>query len=62
MTLGQLTKYAVSCIKERPELEDEIISLCQLAFDEVEEGGSEDHEYGLAERDIMDLVSNQIKS
>lgn len=59
MNLEQLKQYAIQSIEKNPNLKDEIVSFYQLAVDEIEEGGSEDHECNLAERDIAELIFNQ---
>jgi hypothetical protein len=59
MNISQLKQFAINSIKENPNLKDQIVSLYQLALDEVEEGGSEEHECQLAERDILDLINDK---
>lgn len=56
MDLKQLRDYARTCITDRPELRDEIVGLYQLCLDEIEEGGSPQHEVGLCHRDIEELM------
>jgi len=52
MDLNQLRDYAKNCIAKRPELGDEIADLYELCMDEIEEGGSPQHEIDLCYRDI----------
>ena len=59
MNISQLKQFAINSIKENPNLKDQIVSLYQLALDEVEEGGREEHECQLAERDILDLINDK---
>jgi hypothetical protein len=56
MELQQLRDYARTCINDRPELYEEIVGLWQLCLDEIEEGGSPQHEVGLCYRDIKELM------
>jgi hypothetical protein len=55
-TLGELKEYVVKMIRLHPIYKDEILEFYQLACDEVEDGGSESHEVGLAVSDIEELV------
>jgi hypothetical protein len=55
-TLGELKEYVVKMIRLHPVHKDEILEFYQLACDEVEDGGSESHEVGLAVSDIEELV------
>lgn len=57
MNLHELKIYAVKMVKENPTLKDEIWDFVQLAIDEIEEGGNEDHECSLAQRDIEFIVN-----
>jgi hypothetical protein len=43
-------------MSERPDLKEEIIDLWQLYLDEVDEGGSPDHEADLCYGSIEELV------
>jgi hypothetical protein len=56
MDLKQLRDYARTCIADRPELRDEIVGLYQLCLDEIEEGGSRQHEIDLCHSDIEELM------
>jgi hypothetical protein len=57
MNLLQLKWYAVESARKNPTLHNEIYDFVQLAIDEIEEGGSEDHECSLAQRDIEFIVN-----
>lgn len=57
MNLLQLKWYAVESARKNPTLRDEIYDFVQLAIDEIEEGGSEQHECSLAQRDIEELIN-----
>lgn len=56
MNLQQLKQLAIDTITAFPNLKSEVIEFYQLAKDEIEEGGSEEHECYLAERDIIQLI------
>ena len=58
MDLKQLREYARTCIADRPELRDEIVGLYQLCLDEIEEGGSAQHEINLCQLDIEQLMES----
>jgi len=60
MNLHELKTYAVKMAKENPTLKSEIYDYVQLAIDEIEEGGSEDHECNLAQRDIEFIVNEKM--
>ena len=55
-TLMELREYVTKLIRLHPIYKDEILEFYQLACDEVEDGGSESHEVGLAVSDIEELV------
>ena len=57
-TLTELKTYCTKMIGENPTLKDEIQDLYQLACDEVEQGGSENHECELAYSDIDYIINN----
>lgn len=57
MKLSELKTYAVNMAKENPTLKTEIYDFVQLAIDEIDEGGSEQHECSLALRDIEELIN-----
>lgn len=60
MYLHELKIYAVKMVKENPTLRKEIYDFVQLAIDEIEEGGSEQHECSLAQRDIEFIVNEML--
>jgi hypothetical protein len=60
MNLHELKTYAVTMAKENPTLKSEIYDFVQLAIDEIDEGGSEDHECNLAQRDIEFIVNEKM--
>jgi hypothetical protein len=57
MNLSELKKYALKMANENPTLKEEIWDFVQLAIDEIEEGGSMQHECSLAQRDIEELIN-----
>lgn len=60
MNLHELKTYAVKMAKENPTLKSEIYDFVQLAIDEIDEGGSENHECELARRDIEFIVNEKM--
>ena len=60
MNLLQLKWYAVELARKNPTLYNEIYDFVQLAIDEIAEGGSEDHECSLAQRDIEFIVNEKM--
>jgi hypothetical protein len=60
MNLLQLKWYAVESARKNPTLHNEIYDFVQLAIDEIDEGGSEDHECNLAQRDIEFIVNEKM--
>jgi hypothetical protein len=56
----ELIIYASKMAKENPTLKKEIYDFVQLAIDEIDEGGSEDHECNLAQRDIEFIVNEKM--
>ena len=60
MNLHELKIYAVKMAKENPTLKREIYDFVQLAIDEIDEGGSENHECELARRDIEFIVNEKM--
>ena len=57
MNLSELKKYALQMANENPTLKEEIWDFVQLAIDEIEDGGSIQHECSLAQRDIEELIN-----
>jgi len=57
MNITQLKEYARGIISRNPELKDEVVNLLELAISEIDQGGSESHECGLAMNSMDELVS-----
>ncbi len=55
-----IKKYATDMILKYPTLKDMIIDLYQLCMTEIEEGGSEHHEFDLFQRDVDELIEEMI--
>jgi hypothetical protein len=60
MYTHELIIYASKMAKENPTLKSEIYDFVQLAIDEIDEGGSENHECELARRDIEFIVNEKM--
>lgn len=60
-TTEQLQKYVQEKIKLHPELKSEIISVFQLCLDEIEEGGSRQHEIDLCITDIEQTINESLE-
>jgi hypothetical protein len=60
-TIEELQKYVHEKIKLYPELKSEIVSLFQLCLDEIEEGGSREHEIDLCITDIDQTIDESLK-
>ena len=56
MTLEQLKTYVNDKIVIYPNLRDDILGLYQLCLDEIEYGGSVEHEIELCVNDIEELL------
>ena len=61
MTKLNLIEYAKKCSATHPHLKDEIYDFVYLAYDEIEDGGSEEHETSLAYEDIKQLIDEDSK-
>lgn len=57
MTFTELYTYAKEMIKLHPELQEDILGFVDLAKMEIEDGGPEWHECGLAASDIEELLN-----
>ena len=57
MTLKYLLEKCKEAAKKRSELRQDIMKLYVMAQDEVDEGGSEDHEVELALEDLKALIN-----
>jgi hypothetical protein len=53
-------EFVKQCIADRPDLKEEIEGFVQLAYDEIESGQSQWHEFELAYTDIKDLMADNI--
>ena len=60
-TIEELQKYVQEKIKLYPELKSEIVSLFQLCLDEIEEGGSREHEIDLCITDIDQTIDESLE-
>lgn len=58
MSIDQLRMFCNNQIIKHENLRLEIIGFFQLAVDEIEQGGNEDHECELAYSDIKELVND----
>ena len=56
--LSNLKSFVRESVKLHPQHEEEIKSLFDLCLDEIEEGGSVDHEVSLCISDIEELIGN----
>lgn len=56
MDLQSLKQFVRDCIKSHPDRAEEIKDFYFLALDEIEDGGSEQHEYSLAVTSIKELL------
>ena len=57
----QLKKYVREITAQYPDLDEEISDLYDLCLNEIEEGGSEQHEIHLCKTDIDQLVEERTK-
>jgi len=53
--MKELIKFAEQFIRDNPELKDEAYDLVQLCMDEIEGGGSKEHEIELCYESIKQL-------
>ena len=56
--LSNLKSFVKDSIKSHPQHETEIRDLFQLCLDEIEEGGSVEHETYLCMNDIEEVIKN----
>lgn len=56
-----IKKYATDMILKYPTLKDMIIDLYSLCMSEIEEGGSEQNEFSLFQRDVEELIEEMVK-
>lgn len=57
--MKRLRDYAKEFIAKHPHLKEEVDDLIQLCFDEIEEGGSIEHEIDLAIDSIDQLLEEE---
>ena len=55
----QLKKYVREITAQYPDLDEEISDLYDLCLNEIEEGGSEQHEINLCYNDIQSLLKDR---
>ena len=58
MSKEAFINYAVKVGRDYPELREEIQDTFELALSEIEDGGSPEHEWELAEGHIAELVED----
>jgi hypothetical protein len=57
--MGQeLRRFVIETMKAYPQHKREIMDLYQLCLDEIEEGGSVQHEINLCRNEIESLITN----
>lgn len=56
--MENLRKLVRDSIKSHPQHEEEIRDLFQLCLDEIDEGGSVQHEISLCQNDIEELIKS----
>lgn len=59
MEHSELLKFANIFIRNHPEHERDVLDLVQLCKDEIEEGGSPDHERELCIESIKQLLEDE---
>lgn len=57
--MKELMEYARTFVKEHPEHKSEVSDLIQLCVDEIEEGGSSEHEISLCYSSIKELLEQK---
>jgi len=60
MTLEDFKNKCNEYIDKYPELKQEILDIYTLCLDEIEEGGSVNHEVSLGMEDLKELILNQM--
>jgi len=58
MTLEDFQKTCSGYINKYPELKQEILDIYNLCLEEIEEGGSVNHEVSLGMTDLKELILN----
>jgi hypothetical protein len=61
MTKAEVRNYVAKTVNDHPDLKDEITDLYILFLDEVEEGGSVEHEAELCIASVKDIVDEKLK-
>lgn len=61
MKYHQLRAFIKECVAKHPHLKEEIYDLYELCLDEIEEGGSVDHEIQLCITSIEQLIEEDGK-
>lgn len=56
--MKRLNDYAAEFISKHPQLKEEVNDLVQLCYDEIEQGGSKEHEIDLAIDSIDELLED----
>lgn len=59
--MTQFKNFVQKSIEENSNLKSEIMDFYQLALDEIEEGGSKEHEIDLAINSIEELINENKK-
>ena len=59
MEMKQLIEFAKEFIQKHPQHKEEVIDLVQLCKDEIEEGGSPQHEMSLCIESIKQLLEEE---
>jgi hypothetical protein len=54
--MKELREFVIETMKAYPQHKSEIMDLYQLCLDEIEEGGSPQHEINLCRNEIEELV------
>ena len=54
----ELRRFVIETMKTYPQHKREIMDLYQLCLDEIEEGGSPQHEMDLCRNEIESLITN----
>ena len=57
--MKRLTDYTKEFISKHPQLKEEVDNLVQLCYNEIEEGGSKEHEIDLAIESIDQLLEEE---
>jgi len=61
-TLSELEGFVRRAIHKYPELQDQFVDYYQLCKDEIEDGGSMQHEIGLCENSINEAIIEHLKT